>query len=91
MTKPKAYLFRMALFLLFVFVAGFLLIGPLRDAFLANTILNGVILGVLLLGIIHMFRLVLMLRPEVAWIESFRREGVTVSSGREPRNSVSAS
>ena len=85
MTKPKAYLFRMALFLLFVFVAGFLLIGPLRDAFLANTILNGVILGVLLLGIIHMFRLVLMLRPEVAWIESFRREGVTVSSGREPR------
>ena len=85
MTKPKAYLFRMALFLLFVFVAGFLLIGPLRDAFLANTILNGVILGVLLLGIIHMFRLVLMLRPEVAWIESFRRKGVTVSSGREPR------
>lgn len=85
MTKPKAYLFRMALFLLFVFVAGFLLIGPLRNAFLANTILNGVILGVLLLGIIHMFRLVLMLRPEVAWIESFRREGVTVSSGREPR------
>ena len=85
MTKPKAYLFRMALFLLFVFVAGFLLIGPLRNAFLANTILNAVILGVLLLGIIHMFRLVLMLRPEVAWIESFRREGVTVSSGREPR------
>ena len=75
----------MALFLLFVFVAGFLLIGPLRNAFLANTILNGVILGVLLLGIIHMFRLVLMLRPEVAWIESFRRKGVTVSSGREPR------
>ena len=85
MTKPKAYLFRMALLLLFVFVAGFLLIGPLRNAFLANTILNGVILGVLLLGIIHMFRLVLMLRPEVAWIESFRRKGVTVSSGREPR------
>ena len=85
MTKPQAYLFRMALFLLFVFVAGFLLVGPLRDAFLANTILNGVILGVLLIGIIHMFRLVLMLRPEVAWIEAFRREGVAVSSRREPR------
>ena len=85
MTKPQAYLFRMALFLLFVFVAGFLLIGPLRDAFLANTILNGVILGVLLIGIIHMFLLVLMLRPEVSWIEAFRREGVAVSSRREPR------
>ena len=85
MTKPQTYLFRMALFLLFVFVAGFLLIGPLRNAFLANTILNGVILGVLLIGIIHMFRLVLMLRPEVAWIEAFRREGVAVSSGGKPR------
>ena len=85
MTKPQAYLIRMALFLLVVFGAAFLLLGPLRAAFLANTVLNGVILGVLLIGIIHMFRLVLMLRPEVAWIESFRRDGIAVSSGRAPR------
>ena len=85
MTKPQAYLIRMALFLLVVFGAALLLLGPLRAAFLANTVLNGVILGVLLIGIIHMFRLVLMLRPEVAWIESFRRDGIAVSSGRAPR------
>ncbi|MEC8163165.1 MAG: hypothetical protein VX079_01200 [Pseudomonadota bacterium] len=85
MTKPQAYLIRMALFLLIVFGAAFLLLGPLRAAFLANTVLNGVILGVLLIGIIHMFRLVLMLRPEVAWIKSFRRDGIAVSSGRAPR------
>ena len=67
MTKPQAYLIRMALFLLVVFGAAFLLLDRCA-AFLANTVLNGVILGVLLIGIIHMFRLVLMLRPEVALI-----------------------
>tara|TARA_B100000676_G_scaffold266619_1_gene280392 strand:+ start:1002 stop:2141 length:1140 start_codon:yes stop_codon:yes gene_type:complete len=85
MTKPQAYLFRMALFVFFIVIAGCFLTNPLQNAFLANPILNGVILGVLLIGVIHMFRLVLMLRPEVAWIESFRREGVAITSGREPR------
>ena len=85
MTKPQSYLIRMLIFLATVCAAGFSLVSPLRDAFLANTGLNSVILGVLLIGILHMFRLVLMLRPEVAWIESFRRDGVSVSSGRSPR------
>jgi hypothetical protein len=75
----------MVLFLSAVFGATFLLFLPLRDAFFANVILNSVILGVLLIGIFHMFRLVFMLRPEVAWIESFRRDGLAVSSGRGPR------
>jgi len=75
----------MVLFLGAVFGAVFLLFLPLRDAFFANVVLNGVILGVLLIGIFHMFRLVFMLRPEVAWIESFRRDGLAVSSGRGPR------
>ena len=85
MTKPQSYLVRMLFFLVVVAAAGFFLLGPLREAFLANTVLNSVILGVLLIGILHMFRLVLLLRPEVAWIESFRRDGISVSSGRGPR------
>jgi hypothetical protein len=85
MTGPRSYLGRMVLFLGAVCIAIFLLFLPLRDAFLANVFLNGVILGVLLIGIFHMFRLVFMLRPEVAWIESFRRDGLAVSSGRGPR------
>ena len=85
MTRPRSYLVRMVLFLGAVFGAVFLLFLPLRDAFLANVVLNGVILGVLLIGIFHMFRLVFMLRPEVAWIESFRRDGLAVSNGRGPR------
>ena len=85
MTKPQSYLVRMLIFLAAVCAAGFFLLSPLRDAFLANTGLNSVILGVLLIGILHMFRLVLMLRPEVVWIESFRRDGLSVSSGRGPQ------
>ncbi len=85
MTKPQSYLVRMLIFLAAVCAAGFFLLGPLRDAFLANTVLNSVILGVLLIGILHMFRLVHMLRPEVAWICSFRRDGVSVSSGSGPK------
>ena len=85
MTRPRSYLVRMVLFLAAVLGAVFLLFLPLRDAFFANVVLNGVILGVLFIGIFHMFRLVFMLRPEVAWIESFRRDGLAVSSGRGPR------
>ncbi|MGB0551886.1 MAG: flagellar motor protein MotA [Alphaproteobacteria bacterium] len=85
MTRPRSYLVRMVLFLAAVLGAVFLLFLPLRDAFFANVVLNGVILGVLFIGIFHMFRLVFMLRPEFAWIESFRRDGLAVSSGRGPR------
>ena len=85
MTRPRSYLVRMVLFLVAVFGAVFLLFLPLKDAFFANVVLNGVILSVLLIGIFHMFRLVFMLRPEVAWIESFRRDGLAVSNGRGPR------
>jgi hypothetical protein len=85
MTRPRSYLVRMVLFLGAVCGAIFLLFLPLRDAFFANVVLNSVILGVLLIGIFHMFRLVFMLRPEVTWIESFRRDGLAVSSGRGPR------
>ncbi len=85
MTKPQSYLYRMVLFLAVALATVVLLFGPLYSAFLANTVLNGLILGVLLVGIFNMFRMVLMLRPEVAWIDSFRRDGVAVASGRGPR------
>ncbi|MEE2689860.1 MAG: flagellar motor protein MotA [Pseudomonadota bacterium] len=85
MTKPQSYLIRMFLFIAAVFAAILLLLNPLHAAFFSNAVLNSVILGVLLIGIFHMFRLVLMLRPEVVWIESFRREGLSMSSGRGPR------
>ncbi len=78
MTKPKRYLIRMFIFLVLV-AAGIAALAPsLSDAFFANPLLNGMILGVLMLGVLYIFRQVFMLHPEIAWIEKFRQE----SSGR---------
>jgi hypothetical protein len=75
----------MAVFLVLVATTVGLLFAGLRDAFMANAILNGVIIGVLIIGIVHAFRTVTMLRREVHWIESFRRESLSVSSAASPR------
>lgn len=84
-TQPSRFLTRMAFFLGVVAATIALLFPELRAAFVANTVLNGVILGVLLIGIVHAFRTVTMLRGEIAWIESFRRENMVVSSAATPR------
>ena len=73
MTRPHHYLVKMLLFLAMLGAAGFLIFLPLLDAFMANSALNGLIIGVLLLGILYNFRQVIRLYPEVAWIDSFRQ------------------
>ncbi|WP_417819833.1 flagellar motor protein MotA [Terasakiella sp.] len=85
MTRPKRYLIRMVLFLLAVMAAAILLFGQLQDAFFANAALNGLILGVLLIGIFNNFRQVLMLNPEVRWIEDFKSDRPGVRSDSSPR------
>ena len=74
MTRPRLYLLRMAVFLGFVAIAAALLFPRLQEAFLANAVLNGMILGVLLLGIGYSVRQVLMLQPEVRYLEHLKRE-----------------
>lgn len=85
MTKPRKYLIRMFLFLVAVIVLCALLFLPLQSAFMANAPLNGFIIGVLALGIIYNFRQVIMLYPEVAWIENFRTESAPVSESHPPK------
>ena len=85
MTGPVNYLIRMAIFL-GVIAAGIILLGPsLLDFFLANPVLNGVIVGALLIGIVHGFRSAAMLRREVVWIESFQRVGPVTSAVPNPK------
>ncbi|SCA56770.1 MotA/TolQ/ExbB proton channel family protein [Candidatus Terasakiella magnetica] len=84
MTRPQRYLFRMVLFLIAVGAAAFLLLGQLQEAFFANPALNGLILGVLLIGIMNSFRQVFMLNPEVRWLEEFKSDRPTTSSGTQP-------
>lgn len=68
MSNPKRVLIYMLLFMVIVALVGALLAQPLVAAFEANSIFNGTILGVLLVGIIINLRQVLILSPEVRWV-----------------------
>jgi hypothetical protein len=71
--NPNRVLIWMSLFLLAVAIACFLLADALRSAFMANPVFNGMILAVFGVGILVNLRQVLVLGPEVNWIERFRK------------------
>ncbi len=85
MTNPRRFLLRMIFFLIAVGLVASFLFEPLQGAFMANAPLNGLIIGVLVLGIIYNFRQVIMLYPEVSWIEDFRQNGPVSSQPHPPR------
>jgi|MDSW01.2.fsa_nt_gb hypothetical protein len=85
MTRPTTFLFRMILFLGCVGAACFFLFSPLREAFMANPALNGLIVGVLVLGIVYNFRQVGMLYPEVSWLERFQDTLAETDAGMQIR------
>ena len=62
----------MVLFLVLVAGLAALLGRSLVNAFMGNPAVNGVILGILIAGIVYIFRQVLSLDPELRWIEGFR-------------------
>ena len=84
MTQPQRYLTRMTVFVVAVIVVAGALYAPLERAFLANPVLNGVILGVLVLGIGYVLRQVVQLKPEVDWLETYRRNEPGLSVQRAP-------
>lgn len=75
MNRPNRFLVRMVIFLFLVGGAGAALYPRLSGAFGANVVLNGLILFVLALGIVFIFRNVLMLFPEIAFVEKLQQEG----------------
>ena len=74
MSFLQTYLLRMVLFLAAVIIAGAFIAPQLQDAFLANWLLNGLIMLILLFGIGLSFVQVLGLRSEIHWLETLRRE-----------------
>ncbi|MDX1571989.1 MAG: flagellar motor protein MotA [Xanthomonadales bacterium] len=74
MSRPSGPLFWVSAFLLVIAVLAFLLLEALRDAFMANAAFNGLIIGVLVVGILVNYRQILNLYREAAWIEEFRRK-----------------
>jgi len=73
MSRPGRYLTRMSIFVGAVAVVCAILLGAgLAEVFMANPVLNGVIIALLLVGIAYTFRLVISINPEVDWIENMR-------------------
>ncbi len=72
MNRSRRFLIRMVLFLAVVAALAGVLGRELVNAFMGNPAVNGVILGILIAGIIYIFRQVLLLDPEIDWIESFQ-------------------
>ena len=73
MTKPTSYLIRMILFCLVIY-GGVAAISPeLARFYMANPVVNSVIVLVEIFGVFWNLRQVQRLYPEVAWVEDFRR------------------
>ena len=70
--QPRVYLVHMMVFTLVVVILALVLLPSIQRAFMANPGLNGVIVGTLLLGMFHSYRMVWRLFPEVNWVNQFR-------------------
>ncbi len=69
---PKIHLIHMVVFILVVAVIAAVLYPSIKAAFMANPGLNGLILGIGLLGVLYAFRMVWRLFPEIRWVNGFR-------------------
>jgi hypothetical protein len=74
----------MAVFVAIVAAITAVLSPALYHYFMGNPAVNGMICGILVAGIVYIFRQVLLLNPEVAWLESYRRNQA-VSTEHAPR------
>ncbi|KAB2877041.1 MAG: flagellar motor protein MotA, partial [Pseudorhodoplanes sp.] len=82
--SPRIFLVRMLVFLILCGLLAVILYKPIVTAFLANPGLNGLILGVLAVGIILSFRQVIRLFREVAWVNGFRLADPGIAVERPP-------
>jgi hypothetical protein len=85
LSSPRIFLIRMLVFLVLCGLIAFVLQHQILNAFMANPWLNGLIVGVLWIGIILAFARVIRLFPEVSWVNSFRRSDPALVTAREPK------
>jgi hypothetical protein len=84
LASPRIFLIRMLVFLILCGLIAFVLQRQILNAFMANPWLNGLIVGVLLIGIVLSFVRVIRLFPEVAWVNSFRSVDPAAPDARTP-------
>ncbi|HMK69691.1 MAG TPA: flagellar motor protein MotA [Xanthobacteraceae bacterium] len=85
LATPRIFLLRMLVFLILCALIAFVLQRQILNAFMANPWLNGLIVGVLVIGIVLSFHRVIRLFPEVAWVNGFRRADPGLALNREPK------
>jgi hypothetical protein len=72
LNTPGPFLRGMLVFLMVVGLCAAILYQPIEVAFWANPVLNGLILGVLAIGVLRAFGQVIRLYPEIRWVNAFR-------------------
>jgi hypothetical protein len=82
---PRVYLVHMLVFTLVVAILAVVLLPGIRAAFMSNPGLNGLILGTLVLGMFHSYRMVARLFPEVNWVNHFKESEASADVVRPPR------
>ncbi len=75
LSSPRIFLVRMLAFIILSGFVGLILYKQIVKAFMANPGLNGLILGVLVIGIILAFRQVIRLFREIRWVNEHRQPG----------------
>ena len=84
LTPPGVFLLRMVIFLTLVGFLAAILFEQLQRSLLTNPGLNGLILGVLALGIVYAFRQVMRLYPEIRWVNAYRIADPGLSIAHRP-------
>jgi hypothetical protein len=84
LSSPRIFLVRMMVFLVLCALVVVILYKQIAVAFVANVLLNSVIIFVLIIGIMLTFRQVIRLFPEVEWVNGFRLADPGLAMERPP-------
>jgi hypothetical protein len=85
MTKPTNFLLRMIVFLVIVYGIAALISPQLVKFYMANPLINSVIMLVEVFGVAWNLRQVQRLYPEVRWVEHFRRSRQPLEQATPPQ------
>jgi hypothetical protein len=85
MTKPTNFLLRMIVFLVIVYGIAALISPQLVKFYMANPLINSVIMLVEIFGVAWNLRQVQRLYPEVRWVEHFRRSRQPLEQATPPQ------
>jgi hypothetical protein len=85
LTSPRIFVIRMLVFLILCGLIAFVLQRQIFNAFLANPWLNGLIVGVLAVGIIMSFHQVIRLFREVSWVNGYRTADPGTAAAHVPK------